>query len=90
MPTNHMGNPQQRALVFNTVLVESQFRCGECFRWPTSLIHKITDDVLFANPIERPFYPTEWFITTPGGQGTAGGGGGGGGYGGGNNQGALM
>ena len=26
---------------FNTVIVEAQFRRTECFKWPTSLIHKI-------------------------------------------------
>ncbi len=30
---------------FNTVLLETQFCRGEQFRWPTSLIYKITDDV---------------------------------------------
>ncbi len=30
---------------FNTVLLETQFRQGEQFKWPTSLIYKITDDV---------------------------------------------
>jgi hypothetical protein len=48
--------------VFNTVLVEAQFRQGENFRWPTSLIYKITDDVRYANTIVRPFYPMEWII----------------------------
>ncbi len=52
-----------------------------------SLIHKITDNVCFANPIKHPSYPTEWLVTTPSGQGVVGSGGGGGGYGGGNNQG---
>ncbi len=75
-------------LFFNTVLVESQFRRSECFKWPTSLIHKITDDVCFTNLIKHPFYPTEWLVTTPGSQGAAGGGSGRGGYGGGNNQGS--
>ncbi len=63
---------------FNTVLVESQFRQNERFKWPTSLIHKIVDDVRFAKTIDRPMYPTEW-ITAPQTQGTGGGGGGGGG-----------
>ncbi len=47
---------------FNTVLIESQFRNNERFNWPTSLIHKITDDVRFAKAIDRPIYPTEWII----------------------------
>jgi hypothetical protein len=72
---------------FNTVLVESQFRRAERFKWPTSLIHKITDDVRFAKAIDRPMYPAKWCITTPATQGTGGGGGGGGGYKEGNNQG---
>jgi hypothetical protein len=72
---------------FNTVLVAAQFRSGERFRWPTSLIHKITDNVRFATAIERPMYPVEWLIpssTVPsmpgggGGRGSSGGGGGGG------------
>jgi hypothetical protein len=55
---------------FNTVLVEAQFRNGETFRWPTSLIYKITDDARYANTIVRPFYPTEWLIqTNPTGKG---------------------
>ncbi len=57
---------------FNTVLVESQFRRAERFKWPTSLIHKITDDVRFAKAINRPMYPVEWCITTPATQGTGG------------------
>ena len=67
---------------FNTVIVEAQFRRTERFKWPTSLIHKIIDDVRFAQPIFRPNYPTEWIITPslpPGGGGGAGRGGGGGG-----------
>jgi hypothetical protein len=43
---------------FNTVLVDAQFRRGEQFRWPTSLIHKISDDVRFAKMIDRTIYPT--------------------------------
>ncbi len=39
---------------FTTVLGESQFRWGEQFRWPMSLIHKITDNVRFAKAINRP------------------------------------
>ena len=72
---------------FNTVLVEAQFRSGERFRWPTSLIHKITDDVRFTTAIERSMYPVEWLIPSstvpsmPGGGGGRGGGGGGGGGG---------
>ena len=58
------------------MLVEAQFRGGDRFRWPTSLIHKITDDVRFAKAIDRPMYPTEWIITP---HHLAGGGGGGGG-----------
>jgi hypothetical protein len=50
---------------FNTVLVEAQFRNGETFRWPTSLIYKITDDVRYANTITRPFYPVEWLVQSP-------------------------
>jgi hypothetical protein len=72
---------------FNTVLVESQFRRAERFKWPTSLIHKITDDVRFEKAIDRPMYPAKWCITTPATQGTGGGGGGRGGYKEGNNQG---
>ncbi len=68
---------------FNTVLVEAQFRRGERFKWPTSLIQKITDDVQFAKTIERPFYPMEWLILMAGGPGPAGAGEAGGGYGGG-------
>jgi hypothetical protein len=30
---------------FNTMLVELQFHCGKQLKWPTNLIHKITDDV---------------------------------------------
>ncbi len=50
---------------FNTVLIEEQFRRNERFKWPTSLIHKIIDEVRFAQPIFRPMYPTEWQIATP-------------------------
>jgi hypothetical protein len=71
---------------FNTVLVELQIQRGECFKWPTSLIHKITDDVRFAKPIKRLHYPTKWLLLSSSGQSTAGNAGGGGGYGGGNNQ----
>ncbi len=49
---------------FNTVIVESQFRRGKQFKWPTSLIHKITDDIRFAKAINRPVYPAEWIIAT--------------------------
>ncbi len=56
---------------FNTVLVELQFRHGKQFKWPTSLIHKITYNVRFAKPINRPFYPTKWIITSTSGQGMA-------------------
>jgi hypothetical protein len=73
---------------FNRVLVEAQFCRGEHFKWPTSLIHKITDDVRFAKPIDNPFCLAEWLITTSNGQGTVGNNGGGGSYGGRNNQGA--
>ncbi len=80
-----------RHSLFNTVLVELQFQSGERFRWPTSLIHKITDDVCFANVINHPMYPTEWLIPSSTNQGTSGGGGGGGGgYGGGHNQGGSQ
>jgi hypothetical protein len=71
---------------FNTVLVELQFWRGKHFKWPTSLIHKITDNVRFSKPIERPHYPTKWLLTSSSGQSTAGNAGRGGGYGGGNNQ----
>jgi hypothetical protein len=71
---------------FNTVLVEAQFHRGKHFKWPTSLIHKILDNVRFAKTIDWPFYPMEWLITTAGGQGPAGAGGAGGGYGGGQTQ----
>ena len=47
---------------FNTVLVEAQFRGTERLKWPTSLIHKIADDVRFAKAIDRPMYPAEWAI----------------------------
>jgi hypothetical protein len=50
---------------FNTVLVEAQFCRGKHFKWPTSLIHKITDDICFAKPIAHPFYPAEWLISRP-------------------------
>ena len=74
---------------FNTVLVESQFRQRQRIKWPTSLIHKIVDDVRYAETIHRPMYPTEWVIATNhtqimgggsgrGGGGRAGGAGGGG------------
>jgi uncharacterized membrane protein YgcG len=68
---------------FNTVLVEAQFSRGERFKWPTSLIHKIIDEVRFAQPIIHPMYPTEWLITPQlppggGGGGSSGGQGGGG------------
>ena len=69
---------------FNTVLVEAQFRGRDRVRWPTSLIHKITDDVRFAKAIDRPMYPTEWIITPHPLAGGGGGGGGGSGGGGGN------
>jgi hypothetical protein len=69
---------------FNTVLLETQFRRREQFRWPTSLIYKITDDIRFAKTINRPFYPTEWLIgAAAGGQGLGGSGGAGRGHGGG-------
>ena len=74
---------------FNTVLVEAQFRSGERFRWPTSLIHKITDDVRFAKAIERPMYPIEWLLPSPDGPNTPGGGGMGGGSGGGGGGGTV-
>ena len=69
---------------FNTVLVDAQLRRGEQFRWPTSLIYKIADDVRFAKAIDRLFYPTEWLVAAVGGgQGPNGTGGASGGYGGG-------
>jgi hypothetical protein len=52
---------------FNTALVQSQSWRGERFKWPTSLIHKITDDVCFAKPIKRPHYPTKWLLTSSSG-----------------------
>jgi hypothetical protein len=73
---------------FNTVLVEAQFCRGKHFKWPTSLIHKITDNVCFAKSINCPFYPAEWLITTTNRQGAVGNNGGRGSYKGGNNQGA--
>jgi hypothetical protein len=80
---------------FNTVLVDAQFWSGERFRWPTSLIHKITDDVRFAKAIERPMYPAKWLVpssaiptTAGGGGGRGSGGGGGGGKGGSSGRGA--
>ncbi len=54
---------------FNTVLVEAQFRNNERFKWPTSLIHTITDNVRFAKAIDRPMYPTEWIVPTQNPQG---------------------
>ncbi len=72
-----------RCSFFNTILVEAQICLGKRFKWPTSLIHKILDDVRFAKTIDWPFYPMEWLITTAGGQGPAGAGGAGGSYGGG-------
>jgi hypothetical protein len=68
---------------FNTVLVESQFKNNERFKWPTSLIHKVTDDVRFAKAIDRPMYPTEWIIPAHNQQGGTLGNSGGGGLGGG-------
>ena len=64
---------------FNTVLAESQFCQPQRFKWPTSLIHKIVDDVWYAKTIHRPIYPTELVITTNHTQITGGGSGGGGG-----------
>jgi hypothetical protein len=63
---------------FNMVLVEAQFCRGERFKWPPSLIHKITDGVRFAKPINQPFYLAEWLIATTNRQGTVGNNGGGG------------
>jgi hypothetical protein len=74
---------------FNTVLVEAQFRGGERFRWPTSLIHKISDDVRFAKAIDRPMYPSEWLLPSPGGTNTTVGGASGSGNGGGSGLGAA-
>jgi hypothetical protein len=37
---------------FNTVLLETQFRRGEQFKWPTSLIYKTMVDVRFAKTID--------------------------------------
>ena len=69
-------------------MVEAQFCQGKRFKWPTSLIHKITDNVCFPKSIDRSLYPAEWLLTTTNGQGTVGNNGGGGNYGGGDNQGA--
>jgi hypothetical protein len=64
--------------------LETQFQREEQFRWPISLIYKITDDVRFAKTIDRLFYPTEWLIgAAAGGQGLGGSGGAGMGHGGG-------
>jgi hypothetical protein len=73
---------------FNTVLVESQFHRAEYFKWPTSLINMITDDVQFAKAINRPMYPAKLCIATPAIHSMGGGGGGEGGYSGGNNHGS--
>jgi hypothetical protein len=67
---------------FNNILVEAQFRWGKRFKWPTSLDHKITDNVRYAETNEQPFYPTEWLTSTTGGPGPTGSGKAGGGYGG--------
>jgi hypothetical protein len=59
---------------FNTVLIESQFRRNKRFKWPTSPIYKIINEIKFAQPIVCPMYPTEWLITPtlpPGGGGGA-------------------
>ena len=66
---------------FNTVLVESQFRQQQRFKWPTSLIHKIVDNVRYVETIHRLMYPMEWVIATNHTQITGDGGGGGGGSG---------
>ena len=66
---------------FNLVLVESQFHQRQRFKWPTSLIYKIVNNVRYAETIHRPMYPTEWVIATNHTQTTGGGGGGGGGGG---------
>ena len=50
--------PMDGRSFFNTVLVEFQFRQWQRFKWPTSLIHKIVDDVRYAETIHRPMYPT--------------------------------
>jgi hypothetical protein len=75
---------------FNMVMVKAQFCRGEHFKWLTSLIHKITDDVRFAKPIDRPFYLVKWLITPANRQGTAGNNGGGGSYGGGGQSGGKQ
>jgi hypothetical protein len=67
-------------LILQHGVVEAQFFRGKCFEWLTSLIHKITDDICFAKPINRAFYPVEWLITTTSGQGSAGNNRGRGGY----------
>jgi hypothetical protein len=73
---------------FIIVLVKAQFCGGKRFKWPTSLTHKITDNVCFAKPINLPFYPAKWLATTTNRQGTVGNNGGKKSYGGGKNQGA--
>ncbi len=75
---------------FNTVLVGAQFCRGEHFKWLTSLIHKIMDNVHFAKLIDCPFYQVEWLITPANWQGTAGNNGGGGSYGGGEQSGGKQ
>ena len=57
---------------FNTVLVKDQFMSTTPFRWPTSLVHKIVDDVRYARPISRPGFPTEWIVLPTQGKSTIG------------------
>lgn len=45
---------------FNIVLVHNQFASATPFRWPTSLVHKIVDDIRYAHPIIRPGFPSKW------------------------------
>jgi hypothetical protein len=45
------------------VLVKAQFCKGKHFKWSTSLIHKIMDNVRFAKLINCPFYLEEWLFT---------------------------
>ena len=66
---------------FNTVLVESQFRQQQRFKWPTSLIHKTVNNIRYAKTIHSSMYPMEWVIATNNTQITGGGSGGGGGGG---------
>jgi hypothetical protein len=48
---DYLGNLEQRTVLFQHRAVKLQFCHGEQFKWPTSLIHKITDDVRFAKSL---------------------------------------